>query len=288
MSAPAGRSSAVAGARGVGLEVEARDRLDGEATGAVAAGSAGAPAPESSGWDDSTSSRFETEAAPSGRSPSPAAVTDTPRNEREYDRTITPEILLADADPAIGAAIEQAMVNKGWSVRRVTDGQMAVAEFLRLAPHCFVFDYSLPGLGGLDLLQKLADYGIAEHSRLVVNSTQTQAIHVQRARAAGADRFLDRPRRSTDQLVGAVHGQLVELGVLIPDGDVNPSTVSPPQPAPDAAAPPPPGGLFIPGSTSSPSQQSSPTGPARPGSNRPYRSAFGLGGGPPGQVPRLD
>jgi CheY-like chemotaxis protein len=182
------------------------------------------------------------------------------------------DILVADADYAVGASIEQAMTDRGWHVRRVDNGEQALAEFVRLPPDCFVFDYSLPGLGGLDLLRTLAESGTADRTRLVVHSTQTQALHVARARALGAHRFLDRPRRSPDRLVEAVAEQLRELARL---GSAPGST---PSPSGEPPSPPRVG-------DSGPS-----TGHARPGrsdEDRSLRSAFGRGGGPPGRVPKL-
>jgi CheY-like chemotaxis protein len=197
------------------------------------------------------------------------------------------DVLLADADAAIGASIEQAMTDRGWIVRRVDNGELALAEFLRQPPDCFVFDYSLPGLGGLDLLRKLGEHGVGDGTRLVVNSVQTQTIHVQRALALGANRFLDRPRRSPAPLVDAVAEQLEELGVLVaadrPAGE-------------PAAAPRGPetggDGLFAGAPAPAPPSVAddadrSEANPASTDEGRSYRSAFGSGGGPPGRIPRL-
>lgn len=286
-------------ARWEALEAEHREGLESEAKAAE-----GEPEGPAAHWDADGPSWWQDPQAEGpvtsgGARPvaEPGAASDSPRDPRTDG--VTPEILLADADSAIAASIEQAMTDRGWVVRRVDNGELALAEFLRLAPHCFVFDYSLPGMGGLDLLRKLSEFGVADTTRLVVNSVQTQAVHVQRARAMGADRFLDRPVRSPDQLVDAVAGQLEELGILgsvdEPQATPEPGDPSPvPEPESVSSGPQPAaGGLFTDGPTTpAPGADAESDLPAPPpaaaGEDRPYRSAFGSGGGPPGRIPRLD
>lgn len=277
------------------LEAESRERLEVEAKQAGRE-----PEGRASDWDSAGPSWWKD---PEGKDPSgppqahsgvaPDAAADPGRDVDFVGEA--PEILLADADPAIGASIEQAMTDRGWIVRRVENGELALAEFLRLAPHCFVFDYSLPGIGGLDLLRKLSEFGVADSTRLVVNSTQTQAIHVQRALAIGAHRFLDRPTRSPDKLVDAVAGQLGELGVLDPTEarpaahDRSARLRGQAPESSDRKAEPPSGGLFAEGSPGPESSSDSGSGsaPRTDDRDRAYRSSIGSGGGPPGSVPRL-
>lgn len=277
MSEPAGMSTNEDMARWEALEAEARDRLDGEAR-ESAQEAAAAPAPPPGAWDENGPSWYQDPDAASAGSPTPEVADVAVRQAARQ-----PDILLADADPAIGASLEQAMVNRGWSVRRVTHGEVALAEFIKAPPDCFVFDFSLPGLGGLDLLRKLDDYGIVEDVRLVANAAQAPAIHVQRAKASGVHRFLDRPRRGPDQIVEAVAEQLAEADRVSDGPQADPVPVNEPTaPAPYS------GGIFS-DPTSAPSPASAAVSPpARPDEGRSYRSAFGTGGGPPGRVPKLD
>ena len=229
-------------ARWEALEVESRERLAREAREAAAE-------PDASGadWDADGPSWWQdpqAEEPPSVTAESHATDTAVV-TEPSPTPTVTPEILLADGDPTVGLMIEQAMTARGWIVRRVPDADLALAEFVRLPPHCFVFDYALPGMAGLDLLRQLTSFGAASATRLIVNSSQTQAIHVQRAKAIGADRFIDRPVASADELVDAVVGQLTEIGILSEDGLPQPSPVAPPlSQAPPRPTSAPTDGLF--------------------------------------------
>ena len=277
MNEPAGMSTSEDMARWEALEAEARVRLEGEARQSQAETEANPPAPAA--WDAETPSWWNESEAPAGAGapdPDPTAVAaPTPA-------AVRPEILVADADPAVGASIEQAMVDRGWSVRRVTHGEVALAEFLRHRPHCFVFDFDLPGLGGLDLLRKLDEYGIADDTRLVAHARQAPAIHVQRAMAAGVDRFLDRPRHAPDRIIDAVVEQLADAGVT--DTPTAATVDAPADPAPYT------GGIFSEPQSApepSPAAPSPSPAPARPDEQTSYRSAFGTGGGPPGRVPKL-
>jgi CheY-like chemotaxis protein len=216
-----------------------------------------------------------------------AATSTTPRRALDHEGA---DILLADADHAIAASIAQAMTDRGWRVRHVDQGEQALDQFRTRPPDCFVFDYSLPGLGGLDLLRQIAESGLAGDTRLVVNSAQTQAVHVQRARAMGAHRFLDRPVRSPDDLVEAVAEQLTVRLAAGPGGApaAEPAVSEPPASDPGPTA----GGLFAgddeaPGTGGPPTPTPPRSAPAEPDGGRAHRSAFGRGGGPPGRVPKL-
>lgn len=247
--------------------------------------------------DEAAPARWDEElVAPDPTGPVEAGTSPVAGDKAPADPGAGADILLADGDPAIGASLEQAMSDRGWIVRRVDSGELAFAEFLRLPPDCFVLDYSLPGLSGLGLLRRLAEVDLAGGTRIVVNSTQTQTVHVQRARAMGADRFLDRPIRSPDEVVEAVAGQLAELArqdTATAPPDAGPAA-EPSMPE-QASSPPeaPVGGLFgdisqAPGEPGPP--PADPVGPDRHDVNedRSLRSSFGSGGGPPGRVPKLD
>lgn len=281
-------------ARWESVEAETRDRLEAEAREAD-----GAPEAPTADWDADTPSWWQDPEADDPldpRGPDPDA--DSPQGPGVDG--VAPRILLADADPAIAASIEQAMVNRGWIVRHVVDGELALAEFRRLAPDCFVFDFSLPGMGGLDLLRRLSESGVGDETRLVVNSVQTQAILVHRARALGVHRFLDRPLRSPDKLVDAVAEQLDELGVLggAAEGRTarEPAGPTPGSEPVDLPRPPgsAPGGLFADRSPGPPPEAEDPTEPPPPAPpkdtpvvQQTARSSFGRGGGPPGRIPKL-
>ena len=138
------------------VEAEARQRLEGEAesTNPSRDSRASTGTPDNpSWWQDPAADRSAAPVdAQGGADPAPGP------DARPH--VVHPDILLADADHAIGASLEQAMTDQGWTVRRVLTGDQALAEFRRQAPDCFVFDYSLPGIGGLDLLRQLAESGL--------------------------------------------------------------------------------------------------------------------------------
>lgn len=71
-------------------------------------------------------------------------------------------------------------------VGQAADGLSALEELERLKPDVALCDLGLPGLGGLEVIERARDSGV----RLIVLSMYHDALWVQRAEAAGASGYL--------------------------------------------------------------------------------------------------
>jgi len=90
-------------------------------------------------------------------------------------------------------------------VGEAADGTEAIALALRLAPDVLVLDLMMPGLGGLDVLQRLRKERVA--TRVVVVSVHDDQWFVVRALRAGASAFVTKGARAAE-LVQAVRDVL--------------------------------------------------------------------------------
>lgn len=215
-------------ARWHALEAEARDD-----EGAPPAGEADAPRSQ-------TAPPTATPPAEPAPAPEPVAHVDPPVGDR-------PTVLLADGSASDRHVLTEALRDQGWNTRVAIDGPEALVELYREPPDCFVLDLVLDGVGGLQLLSRIRDEGVAEALCVVVHSSVSESMHVHQARALGVDRFLDRDVDHPEALVEAVREQFVERGIAV-----------------------------------APRAQAQPVTPDDPGA---FRSPFGRGGGPPGSVP---
>ena len=94
-----------------------------------------------------------------------------------------PMIVIVDDDPAVRGSLAFSLQAEGFSVQSYADG----AELLKgiemdNEARCFVIDYVLPGMNGLDLLEELRRRHIAGPAILITTNPSTAV----RARAAAA------------------------------------------------------------------------------------------------------
>lgn len=94
-------------------------------------------------------------------------------------------LALVDDDPAVRHSLAFAFETVGISVSAFSDAESALASPDRLAWRCLVLDQRLPGISGLELLDRLRAAGVRAPSILITTnpSRETQA----RARAAGVE-----------------------------------------------------------------------------------------------------
>ncbi len=71
-----------------------------------------------------------------------------------------PAVILVDDDPAVAHAVQFSFDLEGLNVCSFMDGESLLASGDLPKRGCLVLDYQLPGLNGLDLLERLRANGI--------------------------------------------------------------------------------------------------------------------------------
>jgi DNA-binding NarL/FixJ family response regulator len=90
-------------------------------------------------------------------------------------------------------------------VSAVGDGQLLITEGKRLRPDVIVTDISMPGLSGLDVLERLKREGVT--SKIIVLTMHQDAAMATRAMRAGAAGFVLK-QAAGEELVKAIHHTL--------------------------------------------------------------------------------
>jgi two-component system response regulator FixJ len=99
------------------------------------------------------------------------------------DADAKPVIILVDDDQAVLNALTFALELDGFEVRAFANGK-AVLELQDLPPlGCLVFDYNMPEINGLELLQRLRAGGV-ELPAILMTASPTKILR-EGARAAG-------------------------------------------------------------------------------------------------------
>jgi FixJ family two-component response regulator len=99
-------------------------------------------------------------------------------------------VLVVDDDPAVRNSLKFALEVEGFAVKLYPSGAAALADNDMPANGCLVADYNLPGMSGLDLIERLRERDVRLPA-ILITSHPTPAIR-RRAASAGV-RLIEKP-----------------------------------------------------------------------------------------------
>src|SRR2546423_11576760 len=117
-------------------------------------------------------------------------------------------ILLVDDDQDLGDMFQLGLENAGFAVQRAADGMAAVALLLRQPPDLVLMDQGLPGLNGLQALERLRANRRGFPVPVVMFSNAGDDALVRKAIALGALEWVVKAGISPPQLAGRVRTRL--------------------------------------------------------------------------------
>jgi CheY-like chemotaxis protein len=102
------------------------------------------------------------------------------------------KILLVEDNQIVAGAVAETLEEKGWGVETCTDGTTALEKISGEANYdLFVFDYDLPGVNGIELVQKARQLAHRSNTPIVMlSATPVEAAALE----AGVDVFLNKPQ----------------------------------------------------------------------------------------------
>jgi two-component system phosphate regulon response regulator PhoB len=103
------------------------------------------------------------------------------------------QILIVDRDVATVEPLRQRLGEAGFVVRAITDGSAAATAVAERPPHLLIIEWNVPGLGALEIIQKLRRNGSAHDIRLIILSDLTGEEHVVTGLNLGADDYITKP-----------------------------------------------------------------------------------------------
>lgn len=112
-------------------------------------------------------------------------------------------VLLIEKDAKAAQSMTKALRQSGFEVEIASDGFVAGAMAASFAPSVIVLDPTLPGLGGLAVLDAIRSNPAVPGVKLAVLAGGADGVSVDDARQAGADAVLARPIKGA-QLVEAI------------------------------------------------------------------------------------
>jgi two-component system nitrogen regulation response regulator NtrX len=103
----------------------------------------------------------------------------------------TPRILIVDDERNVRATLKGVLEDEGYDVRTVSSGEEAIKAAARVSPDLILLDIWLPGMDGLEILEKLGENG--SDAVVVMISGHGSVETAVRATKLGAFDFIEKP-----------------------------------------------------------------------------------------------
>ncbi|WP_338795084.1 response regulator transcription factor [Acidovorax sp. DW039] len=142
------------------------------------------------------------------------------------------QLLLVEDDPTMQTTLQRALTRRGMEVAAVGDGKSALTQWVGRTPDAVILDLTLPGLDGLQVLQRARALGLRTPV-LILTARGTVGDRVMGLNA-GADDYLPKPfdldelearlralvRRSADPSTATpVGSNITQIGAIRYDKD---------------------------------------------------------------------
>jgi DNA-binding response OmpR family regulator len=117
------------------------------------------------------------------QSPQPA---DTPQEQSKKPQ----RILLVEDDDALANVYITRLQAEGFDIRRVSNGEEALATALSYKPDLIVLDVMMPKVSGFDVLDILRNTPETANLKIIMLTALSQPSDQERAKSLGADDYL--------------------------------------------------------------------------------------------------
>jgi DNA-binding response OmpR family regulator len=102
----------------------------------------------------------------------------------------TKRILLVEDDDALANVYKTRLQAEGFDIRRVTNGEDALASAINYHPDLVLLDIMMPKVSGFDVLDILRNTPETAHFKVIMLTALSQDSDKQRAEALGVDEYL--------------------------------------------------------------------------------------------------
>ena len=101
--------------------------------------------------------------------------------------------LVVDDSRVIRKVARRILEDLGFEVAEAVDGTDALAWCATAMPHAIVLDWNMPGMSGLEVLERLRQAPDGDTPRVVFCSVENDLEHIRAALDAGADEYVMKP-----------------------------------------------------------------------------------------------
>ncbi|HUZ39643.1 MAG TPA: response regulator [Streptosporangiaceae bacterium] len=102
-------------------------------------------------------------------------------------------VLVVDDDPDVCDLVRYKLEQSGFDVRRASDGDQALREVDAEVPDLVLLDIMMPGMSGLEVLERWRANGATEKLPVIMLTAKAQENDVERGFELGADDYVIKP-----------------------------------------------------------------------------------------------
>jgi DNA-binding response OmpR family regulator len=102
-------------------------------------------------------------------------------------------VLVVDDDPDVCDLVTYKLEQSGFEVRRASDGDAALREVAKRIPDLVLLDIMMPGISGLEVLERLRSDQATAVIPVVMLTAKAQENDVERGFQLGADDYVVKP-----------------------------------------------------------------------------------------------
>lgn len=121
-----------------------------------------------------------------------------------------PRILLVEDDDALANVYQTRLQAEGFDVRRVSNGEDALAAALSYSPQLVLLDVMMPKVSGFDVLDILRNTPQTANLKVVMLTALSQESDIARARSLGVDDYLIKSQVVIADVVDRIKQHLAE------------------------------------------------------------------------------
>ena len=117
------------------------------------------------------------------------------------------QVLIADDEPNIVAALEYLLQRNGYEVRIARNGDEALMLIEQHRPDLVLLDVMMPLRSGYEVCQRVREREDWQHIKIVMLSAKGRDVEVNKGMSLGADLYITKPF-STSELVARINDLL--------------------------------------------------------------------------------
>lgn len=121
---------------------------------------------------------------------------------------MTKTILVIDDDNLVLVSLGEALTTAGFHVEVAEDGESGLAKALALHPNLIITDIRMPGLDGLQMVEKLRADEWGKQAPVIILSTDDKTTSVNQALVNGVTQYLSKTMLSPDQIAEQIKQSL--------------------------------------------------------------------------------
>jgi two-component system, OmpR family, phosphate regulon response regulator PhoB len=137
-------------------------------------------------------------------------TTTPPPNAGNSSSKSPQRILLVEDDDALANVYISRLQAEGFDVRRVSNGEDALAAALSYHPALIVLDVMMPKVSGFDVLDILRGTPETANLKIIMLTALSQPSDQERAKSLGADDYLVKSQVVIADVIGRIRHHLAE------------------------------------------------------------------------------